>query len=57
MSHSIHCSCLNFTCTVHPLCVCMLCALGEFGDYDAAEHGTDYLDDSPLLENRVRDKL
>jgi hypothetical protein len=25
---------------------------GEFGDYDAAEHGTDYLDDSPLLENR-----
>ena len=28
--------------------------LGEFGDYDPAEHGTDYLDDFPLLENRVR---
>ncbi|CAI8036597.1 Band 4.1-like protein 3 [Geodia barretti] len=25
---------------------------GEFGDYDPAEHGTDYLDDFPLLENR-----
>lgn len=29
--------------------------LGEFGDYDPADHGTDYLDDFPLLENRVRD--
>jgi hypothetical protein len=25
---------------------------GEFGDYDPMEHGTDYLEDFPLLENR-----
>jgi hypothetical protein len=35
--------------------VCILgVLLGEFGDYDPAEHGTAYLEDFPLLENRVR---
>jgi hypothetical protein len=28
---------------------------GEFGDYDPAEHGTAYLEDFPLLENRDPD--
>ena len=40
------------TISVGLLCVCV--CVGEFGDYDPSEHGTDYLDDFPLLENSVR---
>ena len=36
------------------VCVCVCVCVGEFGDYDPSEHGTDYLDDFPLLENSVR---